>query len=81
MTEQPKDFRYYALMMKNAAPAVFDEFIGAFEQYVGELMSGIVRCPPTELPNYQGRIQQATGLLHVIRTCDVEVKRPEPAPR
>lgn len=69
------------LLLKNAAPAPFDEFVAAFERYLGEMFTGIVRCPKEELDNYQGRIQQAVGLLHLFKTCDVEVKRPEPAPR
>jgi hypothetical protein len=80
MAEDTKDFRYYMLMLRNSAPAPFEEYVNAFELYVGQMMAGIVSCPKEELSNYQGRIQQATGLLHLLKTCDVAVKRPEPAP-
>lgn len=68
-------------MMKNASPEVFDEFVNSFEQYVGQQMAMIVNCPREELANYQGRVQQATGILHLLRNCHVELKRPEPVPR
>lgn len=78
MTERSLD--EYALLLKNAAPEPYDEFVDAVERYVGELYAGIVRCPVEELVNYQGRIQQAQGFLHLIRNC--HVRQPsEPAAR
>lgn len=74
-----KDLREASRFLRSASPEEFDAFILAFEHYVAALMNEIVRCPPAELVGYQGRLQQATGLLHLFKTCHLQPKKSEPA--
>lgn len=72
--------KQFALRLRNADRASFDDFISALDTYTIEVMGMLTRAPPDAILNMQGRAQQCHALLRVLNECHKTPQAPTSAP-
>jgi hypothetical protein len=58
-----------AAQLSGVSPPLWDEFVTAFDEYCFETLSLMMKAAPDRLQQFQGRAQNATEILDLLRDC------------
>lgn len=67
----------FALLLRNAAPDQWEQFLKAFEAYDWTITVAVTRADPASILNAQGAAQQTQTLLKLFVECATQ---PGPQP-
>jgi hypothetical protein len=76
----PDPIKVYALRLRNADPAIWDQFLAALDADAYANMTGLVTATSSEILSKQGQVQAYTRWLRKFKECDREPPQQKPSP-